>query len=59
MYLPVEGIKACCAKAFGTVLALRTEICEEHFLNRLPDLVRSGTVFLRFGSDNSCPTIGL
>jgi len=55
MYL--KGIKACCwhAVAFATVLAIRSE---EQCLKRIPDLVRSRTVLLRLGSDNSCPTVG-
>jgi len=57
MYL--KGIKACCAQAFGTVLAIRREISEEQCLKRISDLVRSRTVLLSLGSDNSCPTIGL
>jgi len=56
MYL--KGIKACCALAFATVLAISSEISEEQRLKRIPDLVRNRTV-LRLGSDNSYPTIGL
>jgi len=57
--LYVKGIKACCALAllFATVLAVRSEISKEHCLKRIPDLVRSRTVLLRLGSDNSYPTI--
>jgi len=51
--------KACCAQAFATVLAIRSDISEEQCLKRNPDLVRSITVLLRLGSDNSCLTIGL
>jgi len=57
MYL--KGGKACCAQAFATVLAIRSEISEEQSLKRIPDLFRSRTVRLRLGSDNSSPTIGL
>jgi len=57
MYL--KGIKACCAQAFATVLAIHSEIIEEQCLKRIPDLVRGRTVLLRLGSDNSDPTIGL
>jgi len=57
MYL--KDIKACCAQAFATVLVMRSVIREEQCLKRIPDLVRSRTVFLRLGSDNSCHTIGL
>jgi len=57
MYL--KAIKACCAQAFATVLAIPTEISEEQCLQRIPDLVRNRTVLHRLGSDNSCPTIGL
>jgi len=53
MYL--EGIKACCAQTFATVLAIPSEIIEEQCLKRIPDLVRSRTVLLRLESDNSCP----
>jgi len=56
MYL--KDIKACCAQAFATVLAIPSEIGEEQCLKRIPDLVRIRTVILRLGSDNSCPTIG-
>jgi len=56
MYL--KGIKACCAEAFATVLAIPSEISEEQCLQRIPNLVRNRTV-LGLGSDNSCPTIGL
>ena len=38
MYL--KSIKACCAQAFGTVLAICSEISEEQCLKRIPDLVR-------------------
>jgi len=55
MYL--KGIKTCCALAFATVLAIHSEINEGQCLKCIPDLVRSGTVLLRLGSDNSCPTI--
>jgi len=54
-----KDIKACCALAFATALAIRSGISEEQCLKRIPDLVRSRTVLLRLGSDNSCPTIGL
>ena len=54
----LKGIKACCAQAFATVLAIPSEISEEQCLQRIPDLVRNRTV-LRLGSDNSRPTIGL
>jgi len=57
MYL--NGIKTCCAQAFATVLAIPSEISEEQCMKRIPDLVRNRTVLLRFGSDNSYPTIGL
>ena len=57
MYL--KGIKACCAQAFATVLAIPSEIIEEQCLKCIPDLVRSKTVLLRLGRDNSCPTTGL
>jgi len=57
MYL--KGIKACCAQAFATVLAIPREISEEQCLKHIPDLIRNRTVLLRLGSDNSCPTIGL
>jgi len=53
----LKGIKACCAQAFATVLAIPSKIIEEQCLKRIPDLVRSRTVLLRLGSDNSCPTI--
>jgi len=46
-----EGIEACCD--------IRSEISEEQCLKRIPGLVRCRTVYLRLGSDNSCPTIGL
>ena len=55
----LKGIKACCAQAFATVLVIRSKISEEQCLKRISDLVRSRTVLLRLGSDNSCPTIGL
>jgi len=58
VYLQNEGIKQCCAQAFATVLAIRSEIIEEQCLKRIPDLVRSRTD-LKLGRDNSCPTIGL
>ena len=51
--------KACCAQAFATVLAIRSEISEEQCLKRIPDLVRNTTALLRLGSDNSCAAIGL
>jgi len=38
MYL--KGIKACCAQAFATVLAIRSEISEEQRLKRISDLER-------------------
>jgi len=38
--------------------ALGIQISEEQCLKRIPDLVRSRTVLLKLGSDNSCPTIG-
>jgi len=57
MYL--KGIKACCAQAFATVLAICSEISEEQCLQRIPDLVRNRTVLLWLGRDNSCPTTGL
>jgi len=50
MYL--KRIKACCAQAFATVLAIRSEIIEEQCLERIPDLVRSRTVHLRLGRHN-------
>jgi len=56
MYL--KGIKACCAQAFVTVLAIRSEISEENCVKRILDLVRSRTALLRLGNDNPCPTIG-
>jgi len=55
----LKGIKSCCAQVFATVLAIRSEISDEQCLQRIPDLVRSRTVLLRLGRDNSCPTIGL
>jgi len=55
----VKGIKAGCAQAFATVLAIPSEIAEEQCLKRILDLVRNRTVLLRLGSDSSCPTIGL
>jgi len=55
----LRSIKACFAQAFATVLAIPSEISEEQCLKRIPDLVRSRTVLLRLGRDNSCPTIGL
>ena len=55
----LKGIKACCAQAFATVLAIPSEISEEQCLKRIPDLVRNRMVLLRLGSDNSCPTVGL
>jgi len=57
MYL--KGIKACCAQAFATVLAIFSETSEEQCLKRIPDLVRNRMVLLRLGSDNSYPTIEL
>jgi len=57
MYL--KGIKACCAQAFATVLAIPSEISEEQCVKRIPDLVRNRTVLLRLGRDNLRPTIGL
>ena len=54
-----KSYKACCAQAFATVLAIPSEISEEHCLQRIPDLVRDRPVLLRPGSDNSCPTLGL
>ena len=57
MYL--KGTKACCAQAFSTLLAFHSEISEKQCLKRIADLVRNRMVFLRLGSDNSCPTIGL
>jgi len=57
MYL--KGIKACCAQALATVLAIPSEISEEQCLKPIPDLVRKRTVLLRLGSDNSYSTIGL
>ena len=54
----LKGIKACCAQAFATVLAIPSKINEEQCLKRIPDLLRSRTVLLRLGSDNSCLTIG-
>jgi len=53
MYL--KGIKACCVLAFASVLAIHSEISEEQCLKRIPELVRSRTVLLRLGSDNSNP----
>ena len=35
MYL--KGIKACCAQAFATVLAIPSEISEEQCLKRIPE----------------------
>jgi len=55
----LKGMKACCAQAFATVLAIRSEISEEQCLKRISDLVRNRMVLLRLGSDNSCPTIRL
>ena len=52
-------MKACCAQAFATVLAISSEISEEQCLERIPELVRNRTVLLRLGNYNSCPTIGL
>jgi len=44
--------EACCAQAFDTALAVqRSE--KKQCLKRIPDLVRSRTVFLRLWSDNS------
>ena len=57
MYL--KGIKACCAQAFASVLAIPSEISEKPRLKRIPDLVRNRMAILRLGSDNSCPTKGL
>ena len=57
MYL--KGIKACCAQAFDTVLAIPSEISEEQCLKCILDMVRNRTVLLRLGRDNPCPTIGL
>jgi len=42
----VKGIKACCAQAFATVLAIPSEISEEQCLKRIPELVRNRTVLL-------------
>ena len=42
-----------------TVLAIRSQISEEQCLKRIPDLVRSKTIILRLGSDNSSLTIGV
>ena len=55
----LKGIKACCAQAFATALAISSEISEEQCLKRIPYLVKNIMVLLRLGSDNSCPTIGL
>ena len=55
----VKGIKAGCAQAFATVLAIPSETSKEQCLKRIPDLVRNSKVLLRLGSDNSCPTKGL
>jgi len=57
--MDLKGIKACCAQAFATVLAIPSEISEEQCLKRIPDLDRNRTVLLKLGTDNSCPTIGL
>jgi len=54
----LKGIKACCAQALATVLAIPSETNEEQCLKRIPDLFRNRMV-LGLGSDNSCPTIGL
>jgi len=59
VYPQIVRFKACCALAFGTVLAIRRETSEEQCLKRIPDLVRSRMVLLRLGSDNSCPRLGL
>jgi len=53
MYL--KGIKACCVLVFATVLAIHSEITEVQCLKRNPELVRSRTVLLRLGRDNSSP----
>jgi len=42
-----------------TILAIRSQISEEQCLKRIPDLVRSKTIILRLGSDNSSLTIGV
>jgi len=57
MYL--KCIKACCAQAFATVLAIPSEISEKQCVKRIPDLVRNRTVLTRLGRDNLRPTIGL
>jgi len=40
-----KGIKACCAQAFATVLAIPSEVSQEQCLKRIPDLVRNRTLF--------------
>ena len=55
----LKRMKACCAQAFSTVLAIPSEVGEEQCLKRISELVRSIAVLLRLGSDNSCSTIEL
>jgi len=43
----------------ATVLAIPSEMIDHQCLKRIPELVRSRTVLLRLGRDNSFPTIGL
>jgi len=52
-------MKACCAQAFATTLAILSAISEEQCVIRISHLVGSRTVLLRLASDNSCPTIRL
>jgi len=44
---------------FATLLVIRSEISEEQCLKRIRDVDRSRMFLLRFGSDNSSPTIEL
>jgi len=46
-------------KSGDSITAIHSEISQEQCLKRMPELVRSRTVLLRLGHDNSCPTIGL
>jgi len=64
--MDLKGIKACCAQAFATVLAIPGKVSEEQCLKHIPDslkhipdMVRSRTILPRLGSDNPCPTRGL
>jgi len=42
----MKGIKACCAQAFATALAIPSEINEEQCLKHIPNLVRNRRFFL-------------